>query len=231
MRVRKVASLRAGMTTPADGRSERRMQGDVSGSGPVSVLVVDDDEIVRTWIRLALADSEFELAGEASTGAEALELVDRRRPALILVDYRLPDGVGTELVRSLRRAGVGAQVVLVTANAERGLNESAREAGAQATIRKTGDRETLLSVLRRVVAGETVFDTRHPMRPPGAGPLTPREREVLRTAAAGSTNSQIAAELGIGRETVKTLLERAYVKLGAVNRTEAVSEAMRRGLL
>jgi DNA-binding NarL/FixJ family response regulator len=199
--------------------------------GRVSVLVVDDDEIVRTWIRLALGGSEFDVAGEARTAEEAVDLVARRGPALVLVDYRLPDGVGTELVRRLRRSGVGAHVVVVSANAERGLNESAREAGAQATIHKTGDAETLLSVLRRVVAGETVFDARHPMRPPGSSPLTPRERDVLGAAAGGSTNAQIAAKLGIGRETVKTLLERAYVKLGVVNRTEAVSEAMRRGLL
>lgn len=195
------------------------------------MVVVEDDAIVRTWLRLALEGSEFELAGEASNSAEALELVARRRPALLLVDYRLPDGVGTDLVRQLRRDGVGAHVVVVTANVERGLNESAREAGAQGTIQKSGDRDHLLSVLRRVVAGETVFDSRHPSRPAGSGPLTPRERDVLAAAAGGSTNREIAAELGIGRETVKTLLERAYVKLGAANRTEAVSEALRRGVL
>lgn len=219
------------MAAASRARSEERRQPAASGSGRVPVLVVDDDEIVRSWLRLALADSEFQLAGEAGSGAEAIDLVGRRRPELILVDYRLPDGTGTELVRRLRRDGVAAHIVLVTANAERGLNESAREAGAQATIRKTGDREILLSVLRRVVAGETVFDTRHPSRPPGSGPLTPRERDVLRAASAGSTNAQIAAQLGIGRETVKTLLERTYVKLGAANRTEAVSEALRRGVL
>jgi DNA-binding NarL/FixJ family response regulator len=219
------------MATTSSSRKDERQLSRAHARVPVTVLVVEDDAIVRSWLRLALAGSEFELAGEASTGTEALELVERRRPALLLVDYRLPDGVGTELVRRLRRAGVGALVVLATANVERGLNESAREAGAQATIRKTGDRETLLDVLRRVVAGETVFDSRHPSRPPGGGPLTPREREVLAVAAAGATNRAIAAELGIGRETVKTLLERAYVKLGVANRTEAVSEAMRRGLL
>ena len=94
------------------------------------MLVVEDDAIVRTWLRLALADSEFELAGEAGSAAEAVELIARRRPALLLVDYRLPDGVGTELVRQLRRSGLVAHAVVVTANAERGLNETAREAGA-----------------------------------------------------------------------------------------------------
>jgi DNA-binding NarL/FixJ family response regulator len=198
---------------------------------PVSVLLVEDDAIVRSWLRLALVGSEFELAGEATTAEEAIALVERRRPALIVVDYRLPDGIGTELVRRLRRDGVRARAVVVTANLERGLNESAREAGAQATIRKSGDREALLDVLRRVVAGHTAFDPEHPRRPPGGGPLTPRERQALGHAATGATNRAIAEQLGVGRETVKTLLERAYVKLGVANRTEAVSEAMRRGLL
>jgi DNA-binding NarL/FixJ family response regulator len=197
----------------------------------VSVLLVEDDAIVRTWFRLALAGSEFQLVGEATTAAEALALVELRRPALLVVDYRLPDGVGTELVRRLRRAGLAAHVVLVTANPVRGLNESAREAGVQATMRKSGDPEALLGVLRRVIAGEDVFDSGHPSRPPGRGPLTPRERQALERAATGATNREIARELGVGHETVKTLLERAYVKLGVANRTEAVSEAMRRGLL
>jgi DNA-binding NarL/FixJ family response regulator len=219
------------MSRASSSESERVDGAPRRSSAAVSVLLVEDDAIVRTWVRHALANSEFEIAGEAATAEEALALVERRRPALLLVDYRLPDGIGTELVRQLRRNGVGSRVVLVTANVERGLNESAREAGAQATIRKSGDREALLDLLRRVVAGETVFDPDHPRRPPGRGPLTPREREALGRAATGATNRQIAEHLGIGRETVKTLLERAYAKLGVANRTEAVSEAMRRGLL
>jgi DNA-binding NarL/FixJ family response regulator len=219
------------MTTTSSSRIEEGQRGPPGTGGPVSVLLVEDDAIVRSWLRLALVGSEFEVAGEARTAAEAVALVERRRPALILVDYRLPDGIGTELVRQLRRDGVHSHAVVVTANLERGLNESAREAGAQATIRKSGDREALLDVLRRVVAGETAFDPDHPRRPPGRGPLTPRERQALGQAATGATNREIAEQLGVGRETVKTLLERAYVKLGVANRTEAVSEALRRGLL
>ena len=102
---------------------------------------------------------------------------------------------------------------------------------AQGTVLKTGSGDELLLALRRVVAGETSFDSRHPARDQGNAALSPREREVLRLVASGATNVQIAEQLGIGRESVKTLISRAFAKLGATRRAEAVSEAHRRGLL
>ncbi len=110
----------------------------------VSVLLVEDDAMVRGWVELALACSEFRLAGTALTAEGALELARRRQPDLLLVDYRLPDRAGTELVRELRRQGVSTPAVLMTANPERGFNELAREAGAQGSSLKTGKVEELL---------------------------------------------------------------------------------------
>ena len=197
----------------------------------VSVLLVDDDAMVRTLMHFALDGSEFRLVGEASSAAEAVELVDRRRPDLLLIDYRLPDMIGTELVRDLRRKGVDSPAVLMTANRERGFNEAAREAGAQGTFLKTGHGDEVLVALRAAYRGEPAFDPRHPKRAPGDAALSPREREVLRLVASGATNKDIAAALGIGGETVKTLLARTFAKLGAQRRAEAVSEAIHRGLL
>jgi DNA-binding NarL/FixJ family response regulator len=197
----------------------------------LSVLLVEDDAMVRDWVRLALGGSEFRLAGTASTAAEALELARRRRPDLLLSDHRLPDGVGTELVRDLRRAGLGFAAIVMTANPERGFNEAAREAGAQGTALKSGKVDELLAALRAVAAGEHAFDARHPPRARGRGALSPREREVLRLVAAGSTNREIAVELGVGDETVKTLLSRTFAKLGVKRRAEAVDAAHNLGLL
>jgi DNA-binding NarL/FixJ family response regulator len=197
----------------------------------VSVLVVEDDAMVRDWLRLALEDSRFRVVGIANTAAEAIGLLERRRPSLLLVDQRLPDLGGTELVRELRRQNVQVPTVLMTANAEEGFNEAARDAGAQGTVLKTGKAEELLSSLGTVAAGRPSFDARHPKREPGRGALSPREREVLRLVASGSTNRDIAEKLSIGDETVKTLLSRTFAKLGARRRAEAVSEAHRRGLL
>lgn len=197
----------------------------------VGGLLVEDDSMVRGWVRLALDGSEFRLVGETSTAAEALELTRRRRPDLLLVDYRLPDRAGTEHVRDLRQQGIDIPAVLMTANAERGLNEAAREAGAQGTVLKSGRAAELLGALRSVLAGEPAFDYRHPRRPPGGGALSPREREVLRLVASGATNREIASTLDVGDETVKTLLARTFAKLGVRRRAEAVSTAHSRGLL
>jgi DNA-binding NarL/FixJ family response regulator len=196
-----------------------------------AVLIVEDDAMVRGWLRMSLRGSEFRVAGEAENAAEALDLAERRRPDLLLVDYRLKDGVGTELLRELRQRGVTVPAVLMTANHEPGFNEAAREAGAQGSVLKTGHAEEVLEALRLVHDGGTAFDPRHPRRPVGHAALTPRERDVLRLIAAGRTNRQVAEELGIGDETVKTLLARTFAKLGVRRRAEAVAEAHSRGLL
>lgn len=198
----------------------------------ISVLVVDDDAIVRDWVRQALDHTEFRIAGEAGTSAEALELLRRRRADVLLTDHWLPDDqLGTELVRAFRREGVKLPVVLMTAHPERGLNEAAREVGIQASIVKSSDPSGLVSALRSVLEGRGFFDPQHPKRKEGEAPLAPRERDVIKLVAEGMTNRQVAASLGIGEETVKTLLERAYTKLGANRRADAVLEARRRGFV
>jgi DNA-binding NarL/FixJ family response regulator len=195
------------------------------------VLLIDDDAMVRGWVRLALSDAEFRVVGEAVHADEALDLIERRRPELLLIDYRLPGQTGTELIRSLRRAGITTPAILMTANTETGLNETVREAGGQGTTLKTGSSEELLRALRTVAAGRTAFDVRHPTRAAGRGTLSPREREALALVAKGATNGAIAAQLGVGEETVKTLLARSFGKLGARKRAEAVSRAHELGLL
>jgi DNA-binding NarL/FixJ family response regulator len=197
----------------------------------VAVLLVEDDSMVRGWVRMALEGTEFRLAGEAASASEATALVARRRPDVLLVDYRLPDGRGTEFVKALRRSGVNTPALLMTANEEPGLNEAVREAGAQGTVLKTGSPDELAESLRAVHAGREAFDARHPRRSARQGALSPREREVLGLVAAGSTNREIAGALGVGEETVKTLIGRVFVKLGVSKRAEAVAAAHDRGLL
>jgi DNA-binding NarL/FixJ family response regulator len=197
----------------------------------VGILIVEDDSMVRGWVRLALEGSEFRIIGEAASADEAVSLLTRRVADVLLVDYRLPDGRGTELIRRLRRTGVTTPAVVMTASAEPGFNEAVREAGAQGTVLKTGSVDELATALRDVVDRGIAFDQRHPRRPAGEAALSPREREVLRLVAAGRTNTQIAEDLGIGAETVKTLVARVFAKLGVRRRAEAVSAAHDRGLL
>jgi DNA-binding NarL/FixJ family response regulator len=197
----------------------------------VTVLIVEDDAMVRDWIQRSLEGSEFRIVGIAHTAGEVPALIERRRPSLLLVDHRLPDEIGTELLRNLRQSGVATPALLMTANEQAGFNEAARDAGAQGTALKSGRVEELLTALRAVAGGESAFDTRHPKRAPGRAALSPREREVLQLVASGSTNKEIAATLSIGGETVKTMLARIFAKLGVRSRAEAVAEAHDRGLL
>ena len=139
--------------------------------------------------------------------------------------------MGTELVRELRRRGLVAPALLMTANSERGFNEEVRDAGAQGTVLKTGRSDELLAALRSLGEGNRPFDARYPKRAPGRAALSPRERQVLSLVALGRTNREISEALGVGDETVKTLLGRTFVKLGARRRAQAVAAAHERGLL
>jgi len=203
----------------------------VEAEASVGVLLVDDDSMVRGWVRLSLEGSRFRLVGEAAGVDEALALLERRRPQLLLVDYNLGGENGTAFVQATRRAGVTVPAIVMTANPNRGFNEAAREAGAQGTLLKTGSTSELLEVLEAVEGGGERFDGRHPRRAPGRAALSPREREVLALVASGSTNKEIGEMLGVGDETVKTLISRTFSKLGVRKRAEAVSVAHERGLL
>jgi DNA-binding NarL/FixJ family response regulator len=196
------------------------------------VVLIDDDAMARSWLRLSLRDTEFRVDAEAASAAEALERVPAcEEPMLLVVDHRLPDSGGLDLIRELRALGVDAKAVLLASSSEPGLNEAAREAGAQGTLLKTGSPTELLEALRAMGAGEDAFDERHPRRHPVSASLSPREREVLILVAEGATNSEIASLLGIGVETVKTLLRRAFAKLGVQRRVQAVWAARELGIV
>jgi DNA-binding NarL/FixJ family response regulator len=196
----------------------------------VNIIVVEDDAIVRSWIRLSLRRSEFRIVAEAVSAADARELASLI-PELWLIDYRLPDQLGTVLLRELRQEGMTAPAVVMTASVMHGFNELVRQSGGQGTVLKTGSPSELVDELRAVAAGQLSFDARHPTRARRQGILTPREREVLALVGEGATNLQIAETLGIGSETVKTLLARIFVKLGVSRRAQAVAVAHERGIL
>src|SRR5919106_2949818 len=201
-----------------------------NGRAQVAILLVEDDAMVRAWVEAVLRETEFRIVGVAPSAGTGVELAASRTPELVLTDYRLPDRPGTELVRELRLRGVRAPVVVMTANQEPGLNELAREAGAQGTALKGGSAE-LIDTLRSVADGAQMFDARHPRRRDNHVMLSPRERAVLQLIAGGQTNAEIAVALGVGSETVKTLVQRIFEKLGAHRRAEAVSTAHELGLL
>lgn len=196
----------------------------------VNIIVVEDDAIVRSWIRLSLRNSPFRIIAEGATAADARELASLV-PDLWLIDYRLPDQLGTVLLRDLRREGMTAPALVMTASVVHGFNELVRQSGGQGTVLKTGSPSELVDELKAVANGQLSFDARHPTRTRRQGALSPREREVLALVRDGATNAEIAEKLGIGSETVKTLLARIYVKLGVSRRARAVTVAQERGIL
>ena len=181
---------------------------------------------MRGWVKLALRESEFRIAGESASADETARLAAELDPDLLLIE-----ATGVTPVTEVRAHGVSVPTVLMTASPERGFNENAREAGAQGTVLSTGSIAELLAALRAVSQGEPSFDPRHPRRPSAHGSLSRREREVLRLVAQGDTNREIASELGISEQTVKTLVARSCAKLGVRRRGDAVAAARGLGLL
>jgi DNA-binding NarL/FixJ family response regulator len=205
----------------------------------VRVLVADDHPIVLDGIALALQNTSWlRVAGYARDGRAAIAAVQNLRPDVVLLDLRLPDMLGPEVVQALRALDPTVKVIVFTAYPEHAALAAALAAGAQGAIAKDTERDDLVDIIRRVVAGERVVLAdvagssgamlSRKLREHG---LTRREYDILRRVAMGETNPEIAAALGLTRNTVKTYLQRALEKLGARNRVEALSRANQLGIL
>ncbi|GGL87698.1 response regulator [Nakamurella endophytica] len=202
----------------------------------VRLVVVDDHPVVRDGIKGMLqADDRVEVVGEAGDGLEALALVDRTDPDLVLMDLRMPvlDGVGA--IRRLRSRG-GARpriLVLTTYDTDRDIH-AAVDAGADGYLLKASTRAELVAAVLQAVQGRTVLSPEAAQALVTRGrveQLTEREVDVLRAIAAGGTNRQVGRQLLVSEATVKTHLVRLYGKLGVRDRAAAVRVAYERGLL
>jgi len=205
----------------------------------VRVIVADDHPVVFDGVTLALQRTSWlQVAGYARNGAETITAVQRFRPDVVLLDLRLPDMLAPEVIAALLAEQPTVKIIIFTAHPDHAALGPALAAGAHGVIVKDTERADLVDVIRRVVAGERVNNT-------GAGAdsllllnrklrehgLTRREYEILRHVAMGQTNPEIAAALGLTRNTVKTYLQRALEKLSARNRVEALARANQLGIL
>jgi two-component system nitrate/nitrite response regulator NarL len=201
------------------------------------VMVVDDHPVVRDGVALLLqAAPTLTVVGGARSGQAALQAVATLKPDVVLLDLRLPDMPAPEVVTGLRSAWPDAKVVVFTAHGDHDEVRAALAAGAVGCLLKDAATIDLVRALHRVLAGERVVDPRvlHGELPSAAMArtgLTRREYEVLRLAAQGCTNPEIAEALGLTRNTVKTYLQSVLQKVGARNRVEAISKASEAGLL
>jgi DNA-binding NarL/FixJ family response regulator len=204
----------------------------------ITVLLVDDHPVVRAGVRGMLeGEPDIAVVGEAASGLEALTSARALRPAVVLMDLRMPglDGVGA--TAQLRSALPGTRVVVLTTYETDADILRAVEAGAAGYLLKDSSRADLVQAVRAAARGETVLTpsvaTRllDRVRNPRPDTLSAREAEVLRLVARGLSNGDIGRELHIGEATVKTHLLRAFAKLGVSDRTAAVTTAMARDLL
>jgi DNA-binding NarL/FixJ family response regulator len=211
-----------------------------------SVLIADDQELIREGLRLILEAGGIHVVAEAASGAEAVERARRLRPDVVLMDIRMPDMDGIEATRRLVALDASKPVnvlILTTFDLDEYVDAALR-AGASGFLLKDSAREQLVTAVRVVAAGDALLAptvTRrliaHYARTAPAGPppeldeLTGRELEVLRLIARGCTNAEIAATLIISEATVKTHVGRIMSKLGLRDRVQAVVFAYDHGLV
>lgn len=200
----------------------------------IRVLLVDDHPIVRDGLRGAFTGvSDLLIVGEAASGLQALALVARHRPDVVLVDLRMPELDGVGAIRRLAVEHPSVRVVVLTTSDAAADVLPAIEAGALGYLLKDAPVPDLLAAVRAAARGEPVLAPRAAAALLGRlrSPLSQRELEVLRLVAGGATNRAAAGRLFVSEATVKTHLSQAYAKLGVTDRAAAVAEAYRRGLL
>ena len=207
----------------------------------VRVLIVDDHEVVATSLAHVLdAEPDIVTVGVAGSLAKARDLVTSTAPDVVLLDHRLPDGDGVQSVGMLRGLRPSVAVVILTASAADHVMVEAIEAGVSGFLSKTRSLGEVTSAVRAAAAGEAVISPEMLARllprlgsngRAGRTTLTDREREVLGLLAEGLTNAAIAERLTVSVHTVRNHVANLSAKLGARSKLEALSIAVREGLL
>jgi DNA-binding NarL/FixJ family response regulator len=203
----------------------------------VSCVVADDHPAVLEAVAEFLTQAGIDVVARARDGQEALELIERRKPHVALVDVRMPKLGGIELARRAQRAVPGTAILLYTGYGDRAMLTEALDAGVRGFVLKEAPMDDLVRAVQTAAAGSTYVD------PVLAGTLatasignklpqlTQRERDVLRLLADGLSNEEIGKNLFISAETVRTHVRKAMDKLDADTRTQAVARALRDQLI
>lgn len=200
------------------------------------LLLIDDHPVVRAGLKAFLElQGDLTVAGEAGTLAEARALLPSVRASLVLLDVKLPDGSGLELLPELLAADPAPKVLILTSFSEEATVREAMRRGATGFLLKHHGPEALVDRIRAALRGELPLDppavrALASPTPDALAELTPREREVLALIAAGHSNREIAARLGVREKTVKSHAGHVFEKLGVRRRTQAAMRARELGI-
>lgn len=208
----------------------------ISPSQPIRVMLVDDHTMVRRGLATFLkVFDDLQLAGEAESGAAAIQLCGEILPDVVLMDMVMPDMDGATATRTIRQQFPQVQVIVLTSFKEGELIKNALEAGAIGYLLKDVSADDLVQAIRAAHAGRATLSPEAAQalvetsnQPPAPGlDLTEREREVLALMVEGLNNTQIAGRLTVSSSTIKSHVSNILSKLGVASRTEAVTLALR----
>jgi len=212
----------------------------------IHLLIVDDHEMVREGLKAILVgEPDFRIVGDAASAEQALELIERLKPDVALVDIRLPGTNGIELCRQASEQYPETAVIILTTFTEQSLVAQCIQAGARGFIVKDVERFDLKRSIRAVARGEAAIDTKvtaavlaqlrgNPAMSepfPPSDPLSSQQLVILRLVAQGLSSREIATQLYLSENTVKGYVQEILHRLGVKNRTEAVMVAVKQGWL
>lgn len=204
----------------------------------IRLVLVDDHPVVREGLRgMLVSQPDFAVVGEAAHGLEAIELVERLRPDVVIMDLRMTMMDGTTAIERIRQTHQAIPILVLTTFESRADILRALKAGATGYLLKDVPRDQLFAAVRTVAQGKSVFAPEvatvllHQVQQPTDTLLSDRELEVLQLVARGASNKEAARSLHISEATIKSHLLRIFNKLGVDDRTAAVTRALEQGLL
>jgi DNA-binding NarL/FixJ family response regulator len=211
----------------------------------IRLLLADDHRMLREGLRRSMIDEGFDVVGEAENGEEAIRMAEELNPDVILMDVSMPEMDGVEATRAIARADDGPRVIMLTMHADADVLADAIRAGASGYLVKDCSVDEVADAVRMAANGETALspqlaatmldEVRRLENPPPAAEedrlITKREEEVLQLIADGCSTPEVAAQLYISQKTVKNHLASIYQKLDARDRTQAVLQAVRMGIV
>ena len=207
----------------------------MSDPSPIRILVVDDHQLIRVGITtLILPEADMKVVGEASNGREAIGKYRECHPDITLMDLQMPEMSGFDAIQTIRSEFPDARIIVLTTYTGDVQAQRAMKAGAQGYVLKNLLHKELLQTIRAVHGGRRAMAAEvaaQVAEHTGEEGLTAKEIDVLRLIAAGNANKEIAAQLSITEETVKSRVKNILEKLGANDRTHAVTIALKRGII